>query len=82
MVIKMPVFIHQIYKQEKTWHEALSFCKAIGGDLMSIHSSADLELDSYVFSIIYLWIIVLNVFIEVNSASSQCVLCCQKVWSV
>ncbi|XP_024910181.1 macrophage mannose receptor 1-like [Cynoglossus semilaevis] len=38
---------YKIYKQEKTWHEALSFCKAIGGDLMSIHSSADLELDSF-----------------------------------
>ncbi|XP_028282934.1 macrophage mannose receptor 1b isoform X2 [Parambassis ranga] len=27
---------------EKTWFEARDYCKAIGGDLLSIHSSADL----------------------------------------
>uniref|UniRef100_A0A4W6CH01 Macrophage mannose receptor 1 n=1 Tax=Lates calcarifer TaxID=8187 RepID=A0A4W6CH01_LATCA len=28
---------------KKTWHEAQDFCKAIGGDLMSIHSMKDLS---------------------------------------
>lgn len=39
-------------KQEykKTWHEALEFCRAIGGDLMSIHSSQDLNNAQYVDS--------------------------------
>uniref|UniRef100_A0A3Q3VSG6 Macrophage mannose receptor 1 n=1 Tax=Mola mola TaxID=94237 RepID=A0A3Q3VSG6_MOLML len=27
---------------KKTWQEALDFCRAIGGDLMSVHSSKDL----------------------------------------
>uniref|UniRef100_A0A8D3BXW4 Mannose receptor C-type 1 n=1 Tax=Scophthalmus maximus TaxID=52904 RepID=A0A8D3BXW4_SCOMX len=37
---------YKLYKKQKdlkkTWHEAQDFCKAIGGDLMSIHSSQDL----------------------------------------
>ncbi|KAF0027993.1 hypothetical protein F2P81_019080 [Scophthalmus maximus] len=38
---------YKLYKKQKdlkkTWHEAQDFCKAIGGDLMSIHSSQDLS---------------------------------------
>uniref|UniRef100_A0A6Q2XY37 Mannose receptor, C type 1b n=1 Tax=Esox lucius TaxID=8010 RepID=A0A6Q2XY37_ESOLU len=30
-------------KDEKTWFEAREFCKAIGGDLLSIHSATDLQ---------------------------------------
>uniref|UniRef100_A0A6Q2YAE0 Mannose receptor, C type 1b n=1 Tax=Esox lucius TaxID=8010 RepID=A0A6Q2YAE0_ESOLU len=30
-------------KDEKTWFEAREFCKAIGGDLLSIHSATDLH---------------------------------------
>uniref|UniRef100_A0A4W6CGV2 Mannose receptor C-type 1 n=1 Tax=Lates calcarifer TaxID=8187 RepID=A0A4W6CGV2_LATCA len=33
---------------KKTWHEAQDFCKAIGGDLMSIHSMKDLSNAPYV----------------------------------
>ncbi|XP_066537164.1 macrophage mannose receptor 1-like [Hoplias malabaricus] len=29
--------------QEKTWFEALAFCRELGGDLLSIHSSIDIE---------------------------------------
>ncbi|XP_058500083.1 macrophage mannose receptor 1 [Solea solea] len=45
---------YKIYKkdlsQRKTWHEALAFCKSIGGDLMSIHSAQDLENAQFSFS--------------------------------
>ncbi|KAK2859585.1 hypothetical protein Q5P01_004205 [Channa striata] len=38
---------YKLYKKQgdlkKTWHEAKDFCKAIGGDLMSIHSMQDLN---------------------------------------
>ncbi|XP_029935851.1 macrophage mannose receptor 1 [Myripristis murdjan] len=38
---------YKLYKKssenKKTWAEALEFCKAIGGDLMSIHSGRDLD---------------------------------------
>uniref|UniRef100_A0A3Q2VRL7 Mannose receptor, C type 1b n=1 Tax=Haplochromis burtoni TaxID=8153 RepID=A0A3Q2VRL7_HAPBU len=30
------------YKVQKTWYEARDYCRAIGGDLVSIHSGADL----------------------------------------
>uniref|UniRef100_A0A8C7JHA2 Macrophage mannose receptor 1-like n=1 Tax=Oncorhynchus kisutch TaxID=8019 RepID=A0A8C7JHA2_ONCKI len=30
-------------KDEKTWFEARDFCRVIGGDLLSIHSSTDLQ---------------------------------------
>ncbi|XP_068603912.1 macrophage mannose receptor 1 [Brachionichthys hirsutus] len=33
--------------QKKNWHEAQDFCKAIGGDLMSLHSSQDLSYASF-----------------------------------
>ncbi|XP_066536475.1 macrophage mannose receptor 1-like [Hoplias malabaricus] len=29
------------YNEEKTWFEALAFCRELGGDLLSIHSSTD-----------------------------------------
>ncbi|XP_035511844.1 macrophage mannose receptor 1 [Morone saxatilis] len=38
---------YKLYKKtknlRKTWHEAQDFCRAIGGDLMSIHSMQDLN---------------------------------------
>uniref|UniRef100_A0A7N6A7T8 Macrophage mannose receptor 1 n=1 Tax=Anabas testudineus TaxID=64144 RepID=A0A7N6A7T8_ANATE len=38
---------YKLYKRQgdlkKTWHEANEFCKAIGGNLMSIHSMQDLN---------------------------------------
>uniref|UniRef100_A0AAQ5XFC7 Mannose receptor, C type 1a n=1 Tax=Amphiprion ocellaris TaxID=80972 RepID=A0AAQ5XFC7_AMPOC len=41
-----------VYKKrkmlKKTWQEARDFCKAVGGDLMSIHNSQDLNGLSYV----------------------------------
>uniref|UniRef100_A0A667Y143 Mannose receptor C-type 1 n=1 Tax=Myripristis murdjan TaxID=586833 RepID=A0A667Y143_9TELE len=43
---------YKLYKKssenKKTWAEALEFCKAIGGDLMSIHSGRDLDNAPYV----------------------------------
>ncbi|KAM4605239.1 macrophage mannose receptor 1b [Polymixia lowei] len=33
--------------QEKTWYEAKDYCRAIGGDLLSIHGHADLNLASH-----------------------------------
>ncbi|XP_034003884.1 macrophage mannose receptor 1 [Trematomus bernacchii] len=40
-------FCYKLYKEtadrKKTWQEALDFCKAIGGDLMSIHSMEDMS---------------------------------------
>uniref|UniRef100_A0AAX7VPN3 Mannose receptor, C type 1b n=1 Tax=Astatotilapia calliptera TaxID=8154 RepID=A0AAX7VPN3_ASTCA len=33
--------------EEKTWFEARDYCRAIGGDLLSIHSSAELRLFRY-----------------------------------
>lgn len=46
------LFHNKLYKQtrkfRKTWQEALDFCKAIGGDLMSIHSTQDLNNAPYV----------------------------------
>ncbi|KAI4806365.1 hypothetical protein KUCAC02_017193 [Chaenocephalus aceratus] len=40
-------FCYKLYKKteerKKTWQEALDFCKAIGGDLMSIHSMEDMS---------------------------------------
>uniref|UniRef100_A0A3Q3W748 Uncharacterized protein n=1 Tax=Mola mola TaxID=94237 RepID=A0A3Q3W748_MOLML len=33
--------------QEKTWFEAQDFCRAIGGDLLSIHSSVELSVARY-----------------------------------
>ena len=33
---------------KKTWSEARDFCKAIGGDLISIHSGQDLQNAEYV----------------------------------
>uniref|UniRef100_A0AAQ5WYU4 Macrophage mannose receptor 1 n=1 Tax=Amphiprion ocellaris TaxID=80972 RepID=A0AAQ5WYU4_AMPOC len=42
----------KVYKKrkmlKKTWQEARDFCKAVGGDLMSIHNSQDLNGLSYV----------------------------------
>ncbi|CAJ1072733.1 macrophage mannose receptor 1-like isoform X1 [Xyrichtys novacula] len=32
---------------EKTWYEARDYCRAIGGDLLSIHSEADLRVGSH-----------------------------------
>lgn len=32
---------------KKTWKEALDFCRAIGGDLLSLHSSKDLHISRY-----------------------------------
>ncbi|KAF7668435.1 hypothetical protein LDENG_00014620 [Lucifuga dentata] len=32
---------------EKTWFEARDYCRAIGGDLLSIHSPAELQVASY-----------------------------------
>lgn len=29
--------------QKKTWFEAKDYCRAIGGDLLSIHSSVELQ---------------------------------------
>ncbi|XP_047205018.1 macrophage mannose receptor 1 [Girardinichthys multiradiatus] len=34
---------NKIKEKMKTWQEAQDFCKAIGGDLMSIHNKKDLE---------------------------------------
>uniref|UniRef100_A0A6Q2YBT8 Mannose receptor, C type 1b n=1 Tax=Esox lucius TaxID=8010 RepID=A0A6Q2YBT8_ESOLU len=31
------------YEEKKTWFEAREYCKAIGGDLLSIHSATDLQ---------------------------------------
>lgn len=35
-------------EQKKNWFEARDFCRAIGGDLMSVHSSQDLSNVPYV----------------------------------
>uniref|UniRef100_UPI003AB09028 macrophage mannose receptor 1-like n=1 Tax=Centroberyx gerrardi TaxID=166262 RepID=UPI003AB09028 len=32
---------------EKTWYEARDYCRAIGGDLLSIHSAAELRVGGY-----------------------------------
>ncbi|KAM7400359.1 hypothetical protein PAMA_004852 [Pampus argenteus] len=40
--------------KEKTWYEARDYCRAIGGDLLSIHSTAELELQPK--SYISVWI--------------------------
>ncbi|XP_072544729.1 macrophage mannose receptor 1-like [Salminus brasiliensis] len=32
--------------QEKTWSEALDFCRELGGDLLSVHSSSDFEISN------------------------------------
>lgn len=32
---------------EKTWYEARDYCRAIGGDLLSIHSEAELRVGGY-----------------------------------
>lgn len=32
---------------EKTWFEARDYCKAIGGDLLSIHNDAELRVGRY-----------------------------------
>ncbi|KAL0967011.1 hypothetical protein UPYG_G00303400 [Umbra pygmaea] len=38
-------------KEQKTWFEAREYCKAIGGDLLSVHSDADMQpLMKYRFS--------------------------------
>ncbi|XP_041817070.1 macrophage mannose receptor 1 [Chelmon rostratus] len=36
-------FYRKANSLKRTWHEAQDFCKAIGGDLMSIHSMQDLN---------------------------------------
>nr|XP_019942865.1 PREDICTED: macrophage mannose receptor 1 [Paralichthys olivaceus] len=47
-------FCFQIFRRQrnlrKTWFEARDFCRAIGGDLMSIHDEDDLRDASYHFS--------------------------------
>ncbi|KAM9332480.1 macrophage mannose receptor 1-like isoform 2-T2 [Pholidichthys leucotaenia] len=35
-------YYHKEKGVKKTWHEALDFCKAIGGDLMSVHEGTEL----------------------------------------
>ncbi|XP_036453380.1 macrophage mannose receptor 1-like isoform X2 [Colossoma macropomum] len=35
---------------EKTWSEALDFCREIGGDLLSIHSANDMNVHDFEFS--------------------------------
>ncbi|KAM4543684.1 macrophage mannose receptor 1 [Fundulus diaphanus] len=49
----------KVYKKmnehKKTWQEAQDFCKAIGGDLLSIHSMRDLE-NSKIYSSDAVWI--------------------------
>ncbi|CAB1349515.1 unnamed protein product [Coregonus sp. 'balchen'] len=37
----------KVIENKKTWSEAQEFCKAIGGDLMSIHSATDLISSPY-----------------------------------
>ncbi|KAI4903512.1 hypothetical protein NFI96_027557 [Prochilodus magdalenae] len=37
-------------KQQKTWSEALSFCREVGGDLLSIHSDDDINRESIMYS--------------------------------
>lgn len=32
---------------EKTWYEARDYCRAIGGDLLSIHSASELLVGRY-----------------------------------
>ncbi|XP_062381617.1 macrophage mannose receptor 1-like [Sardina pilchardus] len=34
-------FCYKLYSVERTWFEALAFCRSIGGDLISIHSQLD-----------------------------------------
>ncbi|KAG5285389.1 hypothetical protein AALO_G00002830 [Alosa alosa] len=34
-------FCYKLYYEERTWFEALAFCRSIGGDLISIHSHLD-----------------------------------------
>ncbi|KAI5104059.1 macrophage mannose receptor 1 precursor [Silurus meridionalis] len=45
-ILKPVVFCLKLFKmednQKKTWSEALSFCRELGGDLLSIHSDSDL----------------------------------------
>uniref|UniRef100_A0AAQ5XYV6 Mannose receptor, C type 1b n=1 Tax=Amphiprion ocellaris TaxID=80972 RepID=A0AAQ5XYV6_AMPOC len=36
-------FCYQMYSEMKTWYEARDYCRAIGGDLLSIHSDAELK---------------------------------------
>lgn len=36
--------------QMRNWFEARDFCRAIGGDLLSLHSANDLNRNEYVFS--------------------------------
>lgn len=37
-------------EQKRNWFEARDFCRAIGGDLLSLHSTSDLRRNEYVFS--------------------------------
>ncbi|KAK3546334.1 hypothetical protein QTP70_025673, partial [Hemibagrus guttatus] len=37
-------------EQQKTWFEALSFCRELGGDLMSIHGPLDLQLTQNIYT--------------------------------
>uniref|UniRef100_A0A3Q1GW30 Mannose receptor, C type 1b n=1 Tax=Acanthochromis polyacanthus TaxID=80966 RepID=A0A3Q1GW30_9TELE len=34
---------YQMYSAKKTWYEAKDYCRAIGGDLLSIHSESELQ---------------------------------------
>ncbi|KAL7876288.1 hypothetical protein AOLI_G00112510 [Acnodon oligacanthus] len=36
-------FFNPEYRRQKTWSEALDFCRELGGDLLSIHSASDIE---------------------------------------
>lgn len=36
-------------EQKKNWFEARDFCRAIGGDLLSVHSAKDLSRTECVF---------------------------------
>lgn len=49
------LFISKIYQkkgeQKKNWFEARDFCRAIGGDLLSLHSAKDLRRNECVFCV-------------------------------
>lgn len=40
-------------EKKKNWAEARDFCRAIGGDLLSIHSSRDLNRNEYAITTTY-----------------------------